>query len=179
MSTIVKVLSALLVLAGVGGTVLVWRGAEPGGIDDLWHLVFGAPDLGPVNFETLVRRSRPNDALAAPDGLCRNARPDFATPVYAVPAERLRAIVAEVAHADAETQIVFSAQWEEQDRYVARSPVMRFPDTINVRVIPIAADASTLALYSRSQIGLSDLGVNRKRLERWLDRIAARAGRTA
>lgn len=179
MGTVLKVLGALVILAGVGGSVLVWRGSEPGGIDDLWHAVFGAPDLGPVSFETLTRRSRPNDALACPPDLCRNARPDVVTPVYTVPAERLRAIVADVAHADADTQIVFSAQWEEQDRYVARSRVMRFPDTINVRVIPISSDASTLALYSRSQIGYSDMGVNRGRLERWLERIAQRAGRTA
>jgi uncharacterized protein (DUF1499 family) len=56
---------------------------------------------------------------------------------------------------------------------------MRFPDTINVLIIPISADASTLALYSRSQIGYSDWGVNRKRLERWLERIAQRTGRQA
>ncbi len=179
MATVLKVLGALLVVAGVGGTVLVWRGSEPGGIDDLYHALFGAPDLGAVSFETLVRRSRPNDALACPPDLCRNARPDIVTPVYTVPAERLRAIVADIAQEDTETQIVFSARWEEQDRYVARSRVMRFPDTINVMVVPIAADAATLALYSRSQIGYSDMGVNRQRLERWLDRVAEHAGRAA
>jgi uncharacterized protein (DUF1499 family) len=172
-------LGALVVVAGVGLAVLVWRGSEPGGIDDLYHLTVGAPDLGAVDFETLVRRSRPNDALACPQDLCRTARPDIVPPLYPVSAERLREIVAGIAREDPETQIVYSARWEEQDRYVARTRLMRFPDTINVRIVPVAADASTIAIYSRSQIGYSDWGVNRKRIERWLDAIAARASRDA
>jgi uncharacterized protein (DUF1499 family) len=156
-------LGALVVLAGVVLAVLVWRGSEPGGIDDLYHATVGGPDLGPVNFENL----------------CRTARPDIVPPLYPVSAERLREIVAGIAREDPETQIVYSARWEDQDRYVARTRLMRFPDTINVRIIPIAADAATVAIYSRSQIGYSDMGANRKRIERWLDGIAARAGRDA
>ncbi len=179
MGTALKLLGALAVVAGLGLAVMIWRGSEPGGIDDLWHTVVGAPDLGPVAFEVLARRSRPNDALACPEGFCRNARPDIVSPVFPVPAERLRELVAGVAREDPETQIVYSARFEDQDRYVARTRIMRFPDTINVLIIPISADASTLALYSRSQIGYSDWGVNRKRLERWLERIAQRTGRQA
>ncbi len=179
MRVVFGLLGALVVVAGVGLAVLVWRGSEPGGIDDLYHLTVGAPDLGAVDFETLVRRSRPNDALACPQDLCRIARPDIVPPLYPVSAERLREIVAGIAREDPETQIVYSARWEEQDRYVARTRLMRFPDTINVRIVPVAADASTIAIYSRSQIGYSDWGVNRKRIERWLDAIAARAGRDA
>lgn len=177
--TALKLLGALALLGGIALAVLIWRGAEPGGIDDLWQAVAGPPDLGPVAFEVLVRRARPNDALACPEGVCRRARPDILSPVFPVPAERLRAIVAQVAAEDPETQLVYTARHEDQDRYVARTPLMRFPDTINVQVVPISADESTLALYSRSQIGYSDRGVNRRRIERWLERIAQRAGRQA
>lgn len=179
MATALKALGALVLVAGLGLAVLIWRGSEPGGIDDLWHTVVGAPDLGPVAFEVFARRTRPNDALACPERFCRNARPDIVSPVFPVPAEQLREIVAGVAREDPETQIVYSARWEDQDRYVARTRLMRFPDTINVLVLPISADESTLALYSRSQIGYSDWGVNRKRIERWLERIGQRAGRQA
>jgi uncharacterized protein (DUF1499 family) len=172
-------MGALALVGALGLGVMIWRGSEPGGIDDLWHAVVGAPDLGPVTFETLVRRTRPNDALACPADLCRAARPDIVPPIYPVSAERLREIVAGVAREDPETQIVYSARWEDVDRYVARTRLMRFPDTISVRIVPVAADASTVAIYSRSQIGYSDWGVNRARIERWLDRIAARAGREA
>jgi uncharacterized protein (DUF1499 family) len=67
----------------------------------------------------------------------------------------------------------------EQDRYLVRTRLMRFPDTIVVKVIELDQDHSTLALYSRSQIGRSDFGVNRKRLKRWIERIGARAAREA
>jgi uncharacterized protein (DUF1499 family) len=53
--------------------------------------------------------------------------------------------------------------------------MMRFPDTIDVLIIGCGEGRSTLALYSRSQIGRSDLGINRARLERWLRRIGEKA----
>jgi len=169
--TVFAVAGALGAVLAAGLAVALARGSEPGGIDDVYHAVFGAPDLGPVEFETMERRSRPNDALACPAELCRKARPDLVPPVFPVPGERLRAIVAEVAMEDSDTQIVYSARWEEQDRYVARTRLMRFPDTVSVRILGQGEDRSTLALYSRSQIGYSDWGVNRKRIDRWLARI--------
>jgi uncharacterized protein (DUF1499 family) len=44
-------------------------------------------------------------------------------------------------------------------------------------VIEQGPNLSTLALYSRSQIGRSDFGVNRRRIERWVERIGALAAR--
>ena len=51
---------------------------------------------------------------------------------------------------------------------------MRFPDTIDVEVMPAGENQSTLALYSRSLVGRKDFGVNRARLQRW--RAALDAG---
>ncbi len=166
-------LVAALLVAGFG--FLFWRGAESHALDDAYALVFGTPDLGPVEFASLTRRSSPNDALACPADLCPKAKADLAPPTFDVPAERLRAIVAEVALAEPNTALVSTEDGGEQDRYVARTRLMRFPDTVDVRVIPQGEGRSTLALYSRSQIGYSDLGANRERIERWLAAIAARA----
>src|SRR4028118_988701 len=47
-----------------------------------WALVFGPPDLGPVDFATLTRRRTPNDALVAPEGLCRHAEADRIPPAF-------------------------------------------------------------------------------------------------
>jgi len=55
---------------------------------------------------------------------------------------------------------------------VQRSALFRFPDTVSIEVIPLGDSRSTLAIYSRSTYGYSDLGVNRKRIERWLARLA-------
>ncbi len=65
----------------------------------------------------------------------------------------------------------------EQDRYLVRTRLMRFPDTVVVQVFDRGQDGSTLALYSRSQIGRSDFGVNRRRIERWVALVGSRAAR--
>ena len=46
---------------------------------------------------------------------------------------------------------------------------MRFPDTVSVVYFPKGAKRSNLAIYSRSQIGYSDMGVNKSRIENWLN----------
>src|SRR5271166_298012 len=52
------------------------------GPERIWAL-FGPPDLGPVNFETLKRRTSPNDSLACPQNICI-AKSDLASPIFAV-----------------------------------------------------------------------------------------------
>jgi uncharacterized protein (DUF1499 family) len=162
--------AALLgLLAGLG--VLTGSGA----IDHVYAGLFGPPAVEPIDFATLTRRSSPNDALVCPPDLCTRAAVDIAPPEYPVSAERLRAIVAEVAAEEPRT-LAWSnspAGESDQDRYVARSRLMRFPDAVEVRIIPRGENRSTLALYSRSEIGYWDFGVNRARLERWLERIGA------
>ncbi|WP_238313392.1 DUF1499 domain-containing protein [Methylobacterium crusticola] len=152
---------------------MIGRGEEPGGIEEVWIRLFGPPDLGPVEFATLRRRASPNDALACPPDVCPQAKADFVPPDYPVPGARLREIVRAVAEAEPRTALVFSDRWGEQDRYVARSRLMRFPDTITVEIVGRGEGRSSLALYSRSQIGRGDLGVNRARLSRWLSGIEA------
>jgi len=58
------------------------------GPERVWAL-FGPADLGPVAFETLERRSTPNDALACPPGICKAAS-DVTPPEYGVGAADLR-----------------------------------------------------------------------------------------
>lgn len=172
------VASVVLTLAsGIGLLWLIWRGAEPGGIDDAWTVLFGPPDLGPVDFATLERRRSPNDALVCRGEECPKAKADRAAKVYPVPGERLRAIVREVALAQPGVEPVFSERWADHDRYVARTRIMRYPDTIDVAVFGLTDATSTLALYSRSQIGRSDLGANRARLDAWLAAIDAGVAR--
>jgi uncharacterized protein (DUF1499 family) len=170
-----------IALAGAA-TVLVAGlalGAAP--LDDLYVPVFGPPILDEVDFATLTRRSSPNDALICPPDLCLKARIDIVPPVYPVSAQRLRAIVAEVAEGEPRTLPASGnalSDDSDQDRYGARSRIFHFPDTIDVKIIPRGEASATLALYSRSQIGYWDFGVNRARLERWLKRIGEIAAET-
>lgn len=141
------------------------------GLDRVWGL-FGPADLGPVAFESLERRASPNDALACPAGLCR-AQSDLTPPVYAVSAAALKQALARVVASEPNVEQVENGP--ASDRFIQRSRWMRYPDTIVVRYISRGEGQSTLALYSRSQIGHSDLGVNRARLQRWLEKLSREA----
>jgi uncharacterized protein (DUF1499 family) len=165
--------AAAMGLAGLGLGYGLWRGWEAG-LDRTWQGVFGPPDLGPVDFAALRRRSSPNDALICPRAFCPDA-PDSEPPVFALAGARLRALVSEAALADPGVTLVQTGP--KQDRYLARTRLMRYPDTIVAEVIEQGPNLSTLALYSRSQIGRSDFGVNRRRIERWVERIGALAAR--
>ncbi|ACL55418.1 DUF1499 domain-containing protein [Methylobacterium nodulans] len=157
-----------LTLLALGGLVVA-RGAEPGGIEEAWMLLFGAPDLGPVDFEHLRRSGA--DGLACPPDICPGAHADIVPPTLPIAGARLREIVRRVAQGEPDTVLVFSDRWGEQDRYVARSRIMRFPDTVTVEIVGRGEGASTLALYSRSQIGAGLFSDNRARLARWLDGV--------
>lgn len=162
-----KAVTTGLVGAGIG--YALWRGWETG-MARAWQTMFGTPDLGAVDFRSLERRGTPNDSLACPGDFCARAKPDFEPPVYPIPCERLRGIAAEAIAREADAALVHSDR--SQDRYVVRTRLLRFPDTVNLGVIDLGDGRSTLALYSRSQIGRSDLGTNQRRLRRWVERIS-------
>jgi hypothetical protein len=140
-------------------------------VEALWTALFGEADLGPVDFNRLKRRSTPNDALICPADLCP-ATADGQPPVYLVSEERLRAALAAFALAEPGVSLVYRLDGPGrafQDRYIARSRLLRFPDTVSVLFIPLSETSSTLAIYSRSQIGRGDMGVNLARVRRWTD----------
>jgi uncharacterized protein (DUF1499 family) len=55
--------------------------------------------------------------------------------------------------------------------YVQRTAYWRLPDIITVRFIETEHGRSTLAVYSRSVYGHSDLGANKARIEAWLAKL--------
>jgi len=140
------------------------------GADRFWRFA-GEPDLGPVVFETLQRRTSPNDALACPPGFCK-ALIDIASPVCGLPARDLRAAFAKVIATEPRVAKVDSNDATLTDRYIFRSPTMGYPDTVVVRFIDQPDGRSTLAMYSRSQLGQSDLGANKARITRLLGKLA-------
>lgn len=166
------VLGALIILAvafAAGAYLLI-------GPERIWVRQYGPADTGDVDFATLVRRDTPNDALACWEGVCA-AKADIAAPVFPIPADELFQLV-QNAVGD-EPRLTLMAKEREQGvlRYVQRSRILRFPDTINLKVAALPDGRSTVLVYSRSQIGRSDLGVNRARIERWTGLIAEAAMR--
>ena len=169
MRTVLTILGVLL--AAMAGSIALRD--KPMGIERVWTMMFGSPDLGPVDFTRLVRRSTPNDALVCPPGLCGQAKADIEAPVFSVSAHNLREKVRAIALAEPGAVQVAEAASGRGDRYVVRTPLMRYPDTVDVLVLPQPDGKSTVVMYSRSQIGRSDLGANLARLRRWLGALGA------
>ena len=160
MKTTIKILAACLVLA-LAGTLAFGR-------DQIWTLVAGPADLGLVDFATLEPPASPNHFLACPKGFCPRAHADMVSPTYKVSAAHLQQTARRAWAVEPRLKRVDGSLATLRDRYVERTAVLRFPDTISVRFIDLGAGTSTLAIYSRSQIGYSDLGVNKTRVIRWL-----------
>jgi uncharacterized protein (DUF1499 family) len=125
----------------------------------------------PVDFASLERKSTPNQYIVAPPGATPRAQPDAESPIFPVPPERLRdAVIAVVADVP-RTAILERSPDGLALTVVQRSAVFRFPDYIGIQILPASEGSSTLAIYSRSRFGYSDMGVNRKRIEVWLAAI--------
>ena len=53
--------------------------------------------------------------------------------------------------------------------YVARTPMVRFPDYVSVSFLDAESGGATLAVYSRSRFGSGDGGLNRTRFLGWVE----------
>jgi len=126
---------------------------------------------GPVNFQELERRDSPNDYLVCPEGYCKSATPDRVSPVYSMPVKDLKARVEALLSKAPRTEII--SKGDTQFVAEQRSLIFRFPDTIDIEVVAVGPDRSTVAVYSRSRYGRYDLGANGRRVEEWLEALAA------
>jgi uncharacterized protein (DUF1499 family) len=161
----------LAAIAAIG--LVVATSQEEDMLAAFYEIVFGSPDLGSFDFENGKRGSRPNTALACPPGFCAHAATDFDPGVYPVSDDELRERFTRFVLSEPRVIPVYRHEapgLPTQDRYIQRSALMRYPDTIDVRFIALSETTSTLAIYSRSQIGHSDLGVNLARIRRWTDK---------
>ena len=124
---------------------------------------------------TLERTGRPNDFLVCPEGFCTAASDRLAPVLGVAPADQLR-LWEEVVTASPRTRVLEVDETTLTIHAEQRTRLMRFVDTIVVRVVPLEEGQSSFAAYSRSELGYSDLGVNQARLEDWIARVEAAAG---
>lgn len=161
-------LLALIVVLVAAGAFFI------AGPERIWAR-FGPADLGEVDFATLVRRDTPNDALACTPPFCGAASGEVEAPILDMPApEAFRLVEGSLA---GEPRLVQVARDDGQLalRYVQRSRLLGFPDTMNVKIAALPDGRSAVLIYSRSLVGRSDLGVNRTRIERWVELIRSEA----
>ena len=124
----------------------------------------------------LARTGWPNDWLICPAGACA-AEASAAPATYQLSPERLFAAWQEMLAAQPRTTIIGTDPPRPVLPAQDRTPVLRFVDTVSIRVLPAAEGRSTFAAYSRSNLGLGDLGANRRRLEEWMATLDRRLAR--
>lgn len=123
-----------------------------------------------VDFESLTRPKSPNTFLITPDGLCRNADPDEPSPSFASSPLALFERVRQLVDDTSGWRLAGESPADLQLAFVAVTPLLRFKDDVDVKVIPARAGQSLdapgahIAVYSRSRIGWSDLGANARRV---------------
>ena len=107
----------------------------------------------------------PNTCLAAPPG----AHPAAHVTVPPLPVDAATAWPVLLALGEGFPRTTLQRAWPErrQAQWVERSALANFPDIIAAELVPGAAGAG-LFLLSRSLLGWSDFGVNRRRVGRWL-----------
>lgn len=135
----------------------------------LSQLAYGVT-VGRINFKTLVPPDKPNYYLVCPKDFCQ-AKAQETSAVYPLSLDALRNQWQAMIAKQPRTKVTYTSEDGLHWQYVQRSLIFRFPDYINVQFISIDDKHSTLAVFSRSKYGYSDMGVNKKRVKNWLQGI--------
>ncbi|MBT4688199.1 MAG: DUF1499 domain-containing protein [Rhodospirillaceae bacterium] len=158
LATTIKALLALLILMALLVGVM--------GREKSLEVVFGAFEVGVVDFPSLTLTAKPNQFLVCPAGFC-GATPHMISPVFAYPVDILRQRWMAMLAAQPRIEAGAADEGGMQFDFIQRTKLMHYPDSITVRFIPLADGQSTLAIYSRSHYGRSDFGVNQARILSW------------
>ncbi|MBX9594211.1 MAG: DUF1499 domain-containing protein [Roseomonas sp.] len=128
----------------------------------------GMPQAEPVDFNGLVLPPSPNAHLAAPAGA--TAERHETTPLLPVSPEAAWAALRMLGEGEARTWKL--AEWPDrrQVQWVVRTRLANFPDIVVGQIVPLPG-GSGMFLYSRSLIGYSDFGVNKRRIAEWRARM--------
>jgi uncharacterized protein (DUF1499 family) len=115
-----------------------------------------------VDPQTAERGPKPNQFLIrASDG-------DADSPVFDMTAGDLAQVFDDYAMSRPRVTRLAGSPEQLWLTYIQRSKWFGFPDYVSVRTIPAGAGRSTLAVFSRSRYGGSDLGVNAARITAWV-----------
>ncbi len=149
---------AVLLVIGAFYVRAVTAGHDPA----IWH-------VDPLIVE---RPASPNTYYVAPQAMV-DAGVDLEAPVYAAPAAIMAKAFDDFVLTQPNIIPLVSAEGGLWVTYVQRTPVLKMPDYISVRFIDLEGGRSTIALYSRSRYGYGDMGVNKARVDLWLQSLSS------
>ncbi len=124
-----------------------------------------------IDFQNLSRPKSPNTCLVAPSDFTSPADADDVAPV--LNRQRL-AVFDQIVGLAVERKgwtLVIADEATARLKLVVTSRWLRFKDDIDIAVLPVQGEPahSTIAIYSRSRVGWSDMGVNSRRVNELLD----------
>lgn len=153
---IVLIVVGLLVAAGVVAMVLLRRLDHEAGV---WH----------VDPLTAPKPTTPNSFRIAPAGASVDA--DDVAPTFSMSVAQLASAFDRVARDSGNVDVIGGSAESGSVTFVETSTLFAFPDYISVSFLEVDDQRSTLAVFSRSRLGHSDLGVNEKRVRAWLAQL--------
>jgi len=125
-----------------------------------------------MDFQTLELISwKRNQFLITPENYC-GAKAQMISPTFNLPVEELRQRWMDMIASQPRIETGKADDGIMQYNFTQRTKLLRFPDMITVRFIPLKQHCCTLAVYSRSRYGRRDFGVNKDRICTWLDALA-------
>ena len=117
----------------------------------------------------LQRTGYSNDWLVCPPGTCNEGK-EIEIPIFLNNLEELIRTAQKIFNQQPRTKLVSSVPELNQLIFIQRSKIFGFPDTIWVQFL-ILEKGISLAMYSRSNYGYYDFGVNRRRLNTWIEEL--------
>ena len=115
-----------------------------------------------LSFETLEPGLPTNRALACDPDICLASDASRPAATYDVSAETVAAVLAKL---EPGAEFRTEANGDIRARYVDTTAVLRFRDDVDVLIRPVTDTSAKVAFYSRSRVGLSDLGKNGARID--------------
>ena len=126
---------------------------------------------GTESLKTIQRSPKPNSAFFASEGVETEAEVDEHLPHFDLSADELFIHAVEVFGAQKNTRTTNRDESVKQASFVCTTPLLRFKDDVDLEVVSTGEGRAGIILFSRSRVGYSDLGTNRKRLAHWVEQL--------
>ena len=152
-----RILAILLAIFVMGFGFTMYRFISATHDPQVWH----------VDPQLVERPLTPNTYLVAPQVL-HLVTVDREAPQYRVSTDVLAKAFDDFITRQNNIGIVAGSVEEGWITYVQRSAILRVPDYITIKYIPLEGGASTFIIWSRSRFGHGDMGVNKERIDGWL-----------
>ncbi|KAJ8903662.1 hypothetical protein NDN08_004764 [Rhodosorus marinus] len=125
-----------------------------------------------VDISAMETRKDKNTDLVAPEGFTNcSPPPRMAAKVFDCSPVDLRNKFFTMVKSQPSTGFLSGDDDNLTYAFVQTTPLMKYPDVISVQFLPSGQGKSTLAIFSTSIFGQSDVGKNKARVDEWLSKL--------